>query len=105
MKVVNQRCFLVQSDRGAVVRRNRHRLKLRCRRSEGNNSTRTMAGRLSRKKTCRSKLDKMNQKRKNYWTKLKEKLLLAREPGSGRFSGHRGEKTMTLEDKEDSVVR
>ena len=35
-KVVNQRSFLVQSDRGAVVRRNRHQLKLRDRRSDGN---------------------------------------------------------------------
>ena len=35
-KVVNKRSFLVQSDRGAVVRRNRHQLKLRSRRSDGN---------------------------------------------------------------------
>lgn len=37
MTVVNQRSFLVQSDRVAVVRRNRHQLKLRGERSNENN--------------------------------------------------------------------
>ena len=36
MMRVNQRSFLVHTDRGAVVRRNRHQLKLRRNRRDGN---------------------------------------------------------------------
>ena len=105
-KVVNQRSFLVQSDRGAVVRRNRHQLKLRGRRSDGNSweieQDEDVQEQVEQDKKVQEQVEQDEPESGRSIGPSSKRGYHHRE--EGRFSCQPGERTMTLEDRGDIVL-